>query len=208
MEVVKKESEQVIAEIRAEAEENELQWRTQVNEMAVKLEVAENMNERSRAKMQEMMVKQVELDSEAKEWKELYANDSPLWVAKYERERDYRRQEQIEARERLSQVMKDSAEKLALAREESRKREDMIRADLTRVLEQNQRTLSYTTAELKQAKAALIAQDEKIEELGDDRNSLRQLAGEALNLIKERTKKRWNMLKNRIDKRKRKAKKV
>lgn len=206
--MVKKESEQVIAEIRAEAEENELQWRTQVNEMAVKLEVAENMNERSRAKMQEMMVKQVELDSEAKEWKELYANDSPLWVAKYERERDYRRQEQIEARERLSQVMKDSAEKLALAREESRKREDMIRADLTRVLEQNQRTLSYTTAELKQAKAALIAQDEKIEELGDDRNSLRQLAGEALNLIKERTKKRWNMLKNRIDKRKRKAKKV
>lgn len=198
LEQLKRESQNTIAEIRAEAEQSEAQWREQVNEMAVRVDVAENLQKQAQARMQQMTQDQVELDSEVKDWKEMYARDSPLWTEKYEREREYRRREQIEARERLSQYMKDSRDKLALANEEGRKREEMIREELTRVLEQNKRTLSYTTIELKQAKAALIAQDAKIEELGDDRDSLRQLAGEAWDLIKERTKKRWKMLKSRL----------
>lgn len=193
----KQESEQTIVDLHAEAKENEAYWRVQVNEMTAKAEVAEKMNQQAQRAMQDMTVNQIELDSEAKEWKEMYARECTLWTDKYDSEREYRRQEQIAARERLSKYMSDSRNQLKLANEEGRKREDMIRAELTRVLEQTKRTLSYTTTELKKAKIELEAKDAKIEELGGDRDSLRQLTGEAWGLIKERTRNRWKKLRGR-----------
>lgn len=198
LDTLKKESNDAIAEILAETRERESQLKSQVNEMTIKVEVSESLSKRLQQKMQEMTVKQVELDSEAREWKDRYAKDSPLWTAKYEREREYRQQEQIAARERLSRAMTEARDQLKLVHEESRNRESTIRSELTKILEQNKRTLSFTTIELKQAKTALVAKDAKIEELGGDRDSLRKLAKEAWALIKQRTKNRWNKLTSRI----------
>ena len=197
LEDFKRETDQTVAKLRAEAEENESRLKSQLNEMTIKLEVSEGISQRSKSKMQELTVKNVELDSQVKELNEVYASESSLWTNKYEREREYRRKEQVEARERLSQVMAEAREQLRLANEESAKRQDMIRSELNKLLEQNKRTLSYTTVELKQAKTALEAKDVQIEELSADRNSLRGLAVEAWGLIKKRTKTRWNKLRGK-----------
>lgn len=194
---LKQKSDQTVAKLRADAEENEGRWKLELNEMKVKVEVAEGVSERSKAKLQELTVKNIEIDSEVKELKEFYASESALWTDKYERECGYRRKEQIEARERLSKAMAEAREQLKLATEESTKRHDMIRAELTKILEQNKRTLSYTTVELKQAKTALVAKDAQIEELSAERNSVRGLAWEAWALIKKRTQTRWNKLRCR-----------
>ena len=202
LEYLKLESNEMIAELREEAKENEAQWKAQVNEMTVKVEVADDLNRLAQAKMHDMVSKQLELESEATEWKEKYARDSPLWKDRYEKEREYRRQEQIAARERLSKAMMDAREKLKLASEESRKREDAIREELVNLLEQNKRILAAKTVELKKAQTAMVAKDAQIEELGGDRDSLRKFAREAWDLIKERTQKQWDKVRGRVRSRK------
>lgn len=189
---------QDIAQIRAEARESVKQWKARVNEMTVKVEVAQDLHKRAQAKMHDMISNQLELGSEATEWKEKYARDSPLWTARYEKEREYRRQEQAAARERMSQAMMETREKLRLVTAESRKREDTARAELANLLELNQRLLAAKTADLKKAQTALVAKDEQIEELSRKRDSLRQLARESWDLIKARTQNRWNKLRGRL----------
>jgi uncharacterized protein YbcI len=187
---LKQQSDLDVEELRAKAKRGDAQLRKRLNSMIVRAEIAEDLNKQTQAKMQKMMGTRFEFEVEAKEWKDRYARDSPLWTSRFERERDFRRQEQIEARERLAKTQADARATVRLAKEEGRHKLEAIKMDMFHQLEQKDSQLLERDMKLKQLQNALQASDARIAELEGQR-SVRQLLGEAWVVIKGRVQKWW-----------------
>lgn len=187
---LKQQSDLDVEELRAKAKRGDAQLRKRLNSMIVRAEIAEDLNNQTQSKMQKMLGRRFEFEVEAKEWKDRYARDSPLWTNRFERERDYRRQEQIEARKRLANTQADARETVRLAKEEGRHKLEAIKMDMFHQLEQKDSQLLERDMKLKQLQNALEASDARIAELEGQR-SVRQLLGEAWVVIKGRVQKWW-----------------
>lgn len=197
---VKRQSALDMKKLRAEARRREAEWRERLNDMKAKVEIAEDLNAQTQSKMQEMMASLFEYELEAKEWKDRYARDSPLWTDRYERELYYRRQEQIAARERLSKTQADYREIVRLAKEEGRQKTAEIKLEISNQLEQKEMRLRANDIRLKKLQNALEANDTRIAELERERTSVRELVREAWVIVKGRLQNRSAIIRGRLQK--------
>lgn len=187
---LKRQSDFDMEEMRAEEKIRQAQLRERLHDMTVRAEIAEDLNKQTQSKMQKMMGRQFDFEVEAKEWMDRYARDSPLWTNRFERERIYRRREQIDARERLVKFQADARETVRLAKEEGRHKLEGIKLDLSHLLEQKDSQLLERDIKLQQLQNAKETSDARIAELECQR-SVRQLFGEAWAVIKGRVQKKW-----------------